>query len=155
MVWKSQAGLYYRGTYLIRSTAGKEPALKVPFPLWHNTTIERNEDRIVPLAEFEIEMLKTRENRNDQNLLDSHISEKQNSRETTAYHIWCICFPLATSHHSSLASFFSLAPTFLLSPLNQNCTRTPPVSKTCKNKSMKQMKRGDSVIQPCNSLTHF
>lgn len=67
MVSESQAGLYYRGTYLIRSTAGKVPALKVQFPLWHNTAIEGDGDRIVPLAEFEIEMLKTKQSgkRND------------------------------------------------------------------------------------------
>ena len=68
MVSESQAGLYYGGSYLIRSTAGKVPALKVQFPLRHNAAIEGGGDRIVPLAEFEIEMLKTKlsgEKRND------------------------------------------------------------------------------------------
>lgn len=67
MVLESQAGLYYGGAYLIRSAAGKVPALKVQFPLRHNTAIERDGDRIVPLAEFEIEVLKTKQRgkRND------------------------------------------------------------------------------------------
>lgn len=67
VVSECQAGLYYRGPYLIRPTAGKVPALKVQFPLWHNTAIEVDGDRIVPLAEFEIEMLKSKQggNRND------------------------------------------------------------------------------------------
>ena len=59
MASQSQAGPYYGGTDLIRSTAGKVPALKVQFPLRHNTAIERDGDRIVPLTELEIEMLKT------------------------------------------------------------------------------------------------
>ncbi len=37
------------------------PALKVQFPLWHNAAIEGDADRIIPLAEFEIEMLKTKQ----------------------------------------------------------------------------------------------
>lgn len=43
---------------LIGPTAGKVPALKVQFPLWHNGAIEVDGDRIAPIAEFEIEMLK-------------------------------------------------------------------------------------------------
>lgn len=35
-------------------------SLKVQFPLWHNTAIDRGADRIKPLAEFEIEMLKSK-----------------------------------------------------------------------------------------------
>lgn len=37
------------------------PALKVQFPLWHKAAIEGDGDRIVPLAEFEIEMLKSKQ----------------------------------------------------------------------------------------------
>ena len=71
VVSESQAGLYYGGAYLIRSTAGKVPALKVQFPLWQNNTIDGDGDIIAPLAEFEIEMLRTKQsgNRNDWNLL--------------------------------------------------------------------------------------
>lgn len=60
-------GCIIGGTHLIRSTAGKVPALKVQFPLWHNSAIEGDGDEITPLAEFEIEMLKTKTsgNRND------------------------------------------------------------------------------------------
>lgn len=67
MVSQCQAGLYYGGPYLIKPTAGKVPALKVQFPLWHNTAIEVDGDRIVPLVEFEIEMLKTNQGENRNN----------------------------------------------------------------------------------------
>lgn len=67
MVSQCQAGLYYGGPYLIRPTAGKGPALKVQFPLWYNTATEVDGDRIVPLAEFGIEMLKTKQGGNRNN----------------------------------------------------------------------------------------
>lgn len=61
----SQAGPYYGGTYIIRSTAGKVAALKVQFPLWNNTGVGGVGGEIVPLAELEIEMLKTKLSRHE------------------------------------------------------------------------------------------
>lgn len=55
----SQAELHYRGTFLIRPTAGRVPALKVQFlpgpPVGIVALLKEAKE---PLAAFEIEMLK-------------------------------------------------------------------------------------------------
>lgn len=84
VAFQSQTGLYYGGTFLIRSTAGKAPALKVQFPLWYNTAIEGGCDRIMDPAELEIEMLKSKQsgNRNDWRVFTGAKSKLENHQRS-------------------------------------------------------------------------